>query len=93
MDQNHLFRQAGKVQRIFHRAVAAADHHDRLIPVGHAIAGSAVMDAPSDQCFLPGQVQLPRHGAGSENQSTAIESAAAGFCSFQRSGQVQGLNF
>ena len=38
MDQRHILTMIGKVQRLFHRRIAAANDHDLLAPIEKPIA-------------------------------------------------------
>ena len=75
VDEDDAFAEAREQQGVGSRGVAAPNHGHDLVPVGHTVAGGAVVDAPAQKGFLPGKAQGLWNGARGENGGPAVQDA------------------
>ena len=83
MDEVDFFCDAGQGQGVCRGGIAAAHHRHGLAPIGRAVAGGAVVNAPANECLLAGNAQGAGCRAGGDDHRAALKDALAG---------VQGLD-
>src|SRR5204863_8164885 len=71
----HLAAEAGQVERLLHRGVAAADHHDVLVLEEEPVARRARRHATPHELGLVGTPQHLGRGAGRDRKSTRLNSS------------------
>ena len=72
MHDLHLAAEAGQVERLLHRRIAAADHHDVLVLEEEAVAGRARGEAATHQRALLRQVQRAGGGSGGDDHGLGL---------------------
>src|SRR5260370_15543466 len=73
MHHRHLRSETGEKVGLFHRRIAAADHHDLSAAIEEPVASGAGADAVADQFLLRWQAEPAGRCAGGDNQRPGLD--------------------